>query len=298
MAIANGVQKERELTIHQRNLVDTCFEEGQYEAAILVLDEIRSRNLKPFPAHIRQCIFIALYPPRSFEDQLEEEALKLEPGSPSKLLARRHKSSLTPSPKASTAAQDLLMKYALVNAPEVLACALPSFPENHRLPVDNRVEEEDSYIAKQALRVRNARCCWEILKEGFIPRGDSDVMSSPRKAKATRRSTRRRSDDYDDAWEDEDAAIPAPVSDHAWSVLDWMLTLFESNEAAVEQTGQGEPILSPLLLSQIPPSGTGNTPRWDVRMPLDVAFHALEQDGQAQQSLGVRLLTLVRAVPA
>ncbi|KAH9892596.1 hypothetical protein C8Q73DRAFT_698780 [Cubamyces lactineus] len=40
---------ERDLTIHQRNLVDTCFEENQYEAAISVLDEIRSSKSKPFP---------------------------------------------------------------------------------------------------------------------------------------------------------------------------------------------------------------------------------------------------------
>ena len=200
----------------------------------------------PVRAHIRQCIFIALFPPLSLEDQLEEEALKLEPGSPSKLLARRHKSSLTPSPKASTAAQDLLMKYALVNAPEVLACALPSFPEDHRLPIDNRVEEEDSYIAKQALRVRNARCCWEIIKEGFIKRDENEVTSNPRKGRG-HRSTRTYDND-DDAWEDEDGAAPAPVGDHAWAVLEWILTVFERNSittVATSTTGAMSPAIGP-----------------------------------------------------
>ena len=32
--------------------------------------------------------------------------MRLEPGSPSKLLSRRHKSSLTPSPKAAAAAEE------------------------------------------------------------------------------------------------------------------------------------------------------------------------------------------------
>ena len=191
----------------------------------------------PARVHIRQLIYIALYPPPSIPDQWEEEALKLEPGSPSKLLSRRHKSSLSPSPKATAAAQDLLVKFSLTNTPEALACSLPSFPEDPTLPVNDRVDDEDSYIAKQALRVRNARCCWEIIKEGFIRRGDSDVMSSPRKPRS-RRSTRAHDDDDDDTW--DDGSMPAPVSDHAWSVLGWILTLFESDEANIERTGQGE----------------------------------------------------------
>ncbi|TFK87524.1 hypothetical protein K466DRAFT_586291 [Polyporus arcularius HHB13444] len=280
---------ERELTIHQRNLVDTNFEEGQYEAAIFVLDEITSRKCKPFPAHIRQLIYIALYPPLSIEDQLEEEAMKLEPGSPSKVLSRRHKSSLAPTPKAVASAQNLLKKLSRTNKPESLACAVPSYPDDPSLGLNNRTEEEDSYIAKQALRLQNARCCWEILKEGFIQRSGSDMMSSPRKP-TSRRSTRGHYDG-DDGWEDEDNDTPVPVGDHAWSVLDWLLALFEKDEAAVERAGQVR--YSPLLLSQIPPSRAHNTPRWDVEMPLDVAFHALLQDGEAQRSLGVRLISLL-----
>ncbi|KAI0706817.1 hypothetical protein C8T65DRAFT_651560 [Cerioporus squamosus] len=291
MAIKNPslAPAERELTVHQRNLVDTCFEEGQYESAIAVLDEIRSRKYKPFPAHIRQLIYIALYPPPSLEDQLEEEAMKLEPGSPSKLLSRRHKSSLAPTPKAIASAQDLLMKFSRTNKPESLACVAPSYPDTPSMDVNNRADEEDSYIAKQALRLRNARCCWEILKEGFIQRGGSDIASSPRKP--TSRQLTRGHDDDNDGWEGEDSDTPAPVGDHAWSVLDWLLALFEKDEAAVERTGQVR--YSPLLLRQIPPSRAHNMPRWDVEMPLDVAFHALLQDGEARRSLGVRLLSML-----
>lgn len=38
---------EREMTRYQRGLVDTCFEEGQYESGIAVLDQLRSSSFKP-----------------------------------------------------------------------------------------------------------------------------------------------------------------------------------------------------------------------------------------------------------
>ena len=40
---------ERDLSKWQWGLVDTCFEEGQYEAGISVLEEQRSRKYKPLP---------------------------------------------------------------------------------------------------------------------------------------------------------------------------------------------------------------------------------------------------------
>ena len=38
---------EREFPRHQRGFVDTCFEEGQFEAAIAVLNELRSSKYRP-----------------------------------------------------------------------------------------------------------------------------------------------------------------------------------------------------------------------------------------------------------
>lgn len=38
---------ERELTVNQRNLVDTCFEEGNYDAAISLMDKLRHPGYKP-----------------------------------------------------------------------------------------------------------------------------------------------------------------------------------------------------------------------------------------------------------
>jgi hypothetical protein len=41
----NGSQ--REMTRHQRGLVDTCFEEGQFETAIAILGQLCSPKYKP-----------------------------------------------------------------------------------------------------------------------------------------------------------------------------------------------------------------------------------------------------------
>lgn len=38
---------EREMTFHQRGLVDTCLEEGQFESAIDLMDQLRSPHYKP-----------------------------------------------------------------------------------------------------------------------------------------------------------------------------------------------------------------------------------------------------------
>lgn len=39
--------QEREMTRNQRGLVETCFEEGQYESGIAVLEQLRSEKFKP-----------------------------------------------------------------------------------------------------------------------------------------------------------------------------------------------------------------------------------------------------------
>lgn len=179
-----------------------------------------------------------MYPPPSDEDELDDEAMKLEPGSPSKILSRRQKTSLAPSSKASAAARDVLMKFARTNTPGSLARALPSYAEDPNLYPANGWETEDSYIAREALRIKRARCCWEIIKEGFIRRDGVAASSSPRK-KRSRRTTRSIDADLDGQG-GEDSEPPASVSEHAWGVLRWILALFERDEADVERTGQGE----------------------------------------------------------
>ena len=129
------------------------------------------------------------------------------------------------------------MKFALGNSPGALACALPSYPENPNVPLDASLDDGDSDIAQRALRVRDARCCWEILKAGFIERGDRDAAPSPFKPQL-RRS--RRGYDMSDDEEEVDTVVLAPVSEHGWPVLAWMLKLFERDETAMEQTGESK----------------------------------------------------------
>lgn len=38
---------EHEMSAHQRGLVDTCLEEGQFESAIALLEQLRSPSYKP-----------------------------------------------------------------------------------------------------------------------------------------------------------------------------------------------------------------------------------------------------------
>lgn len=49
MPVLNGANErvEREMSRNQHGIVDTCFEEGQYEAGIATLDQLRSPNYKP-----------------------------------------------------------------------------------------------------------------------------------------------------------------------------------------------------------------------------------------------------------
>ena len=47
MSYTNGSEVEREMTRNQRGLVDTCFEEGQYESGIAMLELLRSTTFKP-----------------------------------------------------------------------------------------------------------------------------------------------------------------------------------------------------------------------------------------------------------
>lgn len=38
---------EREMGTHQRGLIDTCLEEGQFDSAIALLNQLRSSIYKP-----------------------------------------------------------------------------------------------------------------------------------------------------------------------------------------------------------------------------------------------------------
>lgn len=38
--------EQRELNYYQRNLIDTCFEEGQFDSALDLLEQMRSPNTR------------------------------------------------------------------------------------------------------------------------------------------------------------------------------------------------------------------------------------------------------------
>ena len=76
-------------------------------------------------SHIRQLLYIALYPPLPLPAASDErkEAGKdtFEPPTPSKLAAKQiQKSPLIPSAKATEAALRLLVSFAITNSPRAL----------------------------------------------------------------------------------------------------------------------------------------------------------------------------------
>ncbi|KAK7687062.1 hypothetical protein QCA50_009562 [Cerrena zonata] len=285
---------EWEMTVNQRGLVDTCFEEGQYETGIGVLDSLRSPRMKPFPPHVRQLVYLALYPPSipPPEGEVPKNGFELGvPSSPSKLGARHHRSILIPTVPTTIAAQDILMAFAETNSPESLFRALPSyslsgsessFGDVQTIPEGDDYDE-DSPIARQSRRIKEAKNCWEILKDGFI-QPKIDLPVSPR---IKGRSRRRIDEDEFD--------IPLPehlqiVAAHAWPVLHWIVTILEKDEDVTEREGRAR--YSPLLLSQIPTSRTAGG-RWEVGTPLEIILHCLGQTKEEYLSLGIRLMTLL-----
>ncbi|KAI6157549.1 hypothetical protein BKA82DRAFT_995878 [Pisolithus tinctorius] len=290
------IAEEREMTRNQRNLVDTCFEEGQYESGIAALELLRSTVFKPPPDIIRQLLYIALYPPPSHaEDEQEKPQTPLSPtkGSPSKQKQLLQKTPFVPTIAASAAAQRLLFSFLCTNTPDTLFRGLPMYavitaddcaPRSEAVSKDY---DEDSPIAREALCIKDARHCWATVKEDFIQRGKCAPLPQEKRK-------RRRKLAIDSADDDSDNAcnpVPAVVAEHAWPVLDWFLRVFEKDEILTEKKSRVK--FSPLLLSQIllPRGGCG--PRQDVDAPLDIMVCCTTQDCSLRRLIGTRLFTLL-----
>lgn len=156
------------------------------------------------------------------------------PSSPSKFNARHQRTSATPSLSATEDAQRLLKAYAHTNSAGSLLRALPSYGcadipgLAQSLPQASFIDDDgDSEITKASRRVRDAKNCWEMLREGFVMRQDQSAESSTSRSRYLRGSHR---DDTSDR-EGSPSDVPAPVGPHAWPVLDWLLMLFEKDEA-------------------------------------------------------------------
>ncbi|KAH0827534.1 hypothetical protein J3R83DRAFT_4253 [Lanmaoa asiatica] len=278
--------EEREMTRNQRGLVDTCFEEGQYESGIAVLDQLRD--------HIRQLLYIALFPPpaatgdqTNHQEQIPPSPVK---GSPTKQKPTLYKASLSPSVVESEAAQRILFSFVATNSPQSLFRALPRYPLDDVADIDLPPEssdnghDEDSLIARESVCIKDCRNCWAILKEGFIQRKNLLPQDASKKRG-------RGAYNVEDADLDQDRGTPAVVAEHAWPILQWLLSLFEKDELLRSQKS-GENF-SLLLLSQIPPPRGGAGSRWEAGAPLDIVFHSVGKEDGERREMATRLLTLL-----
>jgi hypothetical protein len=233
--------------------------------------------------------------------------LDIIPSSPSKFTARQRQAFLLSS-ELIEKAQDVLRVLVQTNSPDSIARALPSYgvsgfngiPEILSIAENDEVDGE-SELARLSKRIKDARSCWDIVKENYIRHDAFDDIphSNMRKGRSrvsvVPRSVREESEDP-----------PRPVADHAFSVLESLVALFEREELLYSMQHGCEHInghywcitpdftsvrFSPHLLAQIPASRTSSGARWDVAAPLDVVFYCLRHANHAE--VGVRILNMV-----
>jgi hypothetical protein len=242
-------------------------------------------------SHIHQLIYLSLQPlPTCAADKLNDTSSSEIPSSPSKS-GKKH----VPSAVAIQSAQRLLMSFAITNSPGTLAQALPSYEKKDGPAV---VDYGESVIGAEAACIPNARHCWEILMDGYTQRR-TRMLATP-KAKG-----KHRPHPFEEPFQPEGRA---PVGKSSWSVLDWLLLIFEQDELQTQACGLGEKpfrrivsnlkplrpgLYSPQLLRQIPSPRNGMGARWDTEAPLRVVFSCLEQTEFRLQQMGARLMTLV-----
>ncbi|KAF9469890.1 hypothetical protein BDZ94DRAFT_1316995 [Collybia nuda] len=265
---------EREMGTHQRGLIDTCLEEGQFDSAIALLDQLRSSIYKPHASHIRQMIYIALQPVHPNDNPVRIAIDNSATSSPSKSTKQ-----YAPSGGAILASRRLLMSFAMTNSPGALARALPRYEDptdQEPLPEDDPC---DSAIGKEAMCISHAKNCWSILSQDFLRR-QRQIPSSPNKGK-------KRGQTWDDETSENPLTNPlAVVGENSWPVLDWLLLLFEQDQ---DLTG----CHSPLLLKQIPYPRHGGNTRWDTELPLNIVFHCFDQADLRRRRMGSRLMSLL-----
>ncbi|KAF7315447.1 hypothetical protein MIND_00059600 [Mycena indigotica] len=246
---------ESEMSHHQRNLVDLCFEEGEYDAGIELLSQLKSSTHRPSKSHIRQLLYIALLSSSDREARVDPSA------SPSK---RQRKLVELPSLAASRAAQMLLMSFVSINNPRGLMLALQ--------PGDvDSDEEPEGFLATESLCISCCKHCWQILVDGFLL--DQHIISS--KGKGRMHSTLSFNDP---------TKTPSPVGETAWPILEWFVSIFERDQ----QTSTNNPSYSPLLLEQL-----GTPSRRDSDAALATCHYCFAQADPQRRLLGVRLLNLL-----
>lgn len=277
------------MTRNQCGLVETCFEEGQYESGIAVLEQLRSENSKPPVSLVRQLFYIALYPPPPSLDHVEERdpnPASPSKGSPTKQKHQAPKMTFTPSVNASEAAQRLLLSLVRTNTPTSLFQALPQPRRSNELPFEG--DDHDSVVAKESLCIKDAKHCWAILKEGFVPR---IKISQPSLLSGKKKRGKLITDTEEYVEENRSNLVLAPVAEYAWLVLQWLVELFHRDESLASRDGSVKH--SPLLLLQIPPPRSGTGLRWEVDAPLDIVFYCTSQGQPQRRQLGFELMALL-----
>ncbi|KAF9484420.1 hypothetical protein BDN70DRAFT_917625 [Pholiota conissans] len=289
-----------EMGKYLRQIVDNALEEGQFESAIAMLDQLRSPDHKPSIIHILHLLFISLH---SYSHDIRLDDAGTDPVDPVALLlqsprkiVKQSKSALILSPKAVLAAQNLLFAFISTNLPQDIAAALPHYPDTEaRRQVSIGGDEGaqfafdylDSPIYNQSAAIRNARSVWELLKAGYVTRA-MQVFGTPkvRKGKASTRSLGR-----DSSFNLSTEVEIDVVGDDSWALLEWLVTLFEKDEEIARS--QGLQKHSPLLLRQLPPPPLNTTTRWDASEPLKIVAFAIQQSDRRRQRFGLRLLNLL-----
>ncbi|KIK67181.1 hypothetical protein GYMLUDRAFT_156189 [Collybiopsis luxurians FD-317 M1] len=260
------------MNLHQRGLVDACFEEGQYDEGIALLSQLRSQNVMPSVPHIRQLLYLSLYPSMMNKQPIDPNL------SPAKI--GKQQRPVTISQKTAVSARSLLLHFAITNHPDGVARALPSYCPHE----DNENDDSESFIARESHNISMGKNCWNMLQKGFIRRA---IITSPSK-RGARRMTAYEEEEEDG---DGDFATSDVVAEHAWPILNFLLILFERDERETE--ARGLPRHSVLLLNQIPAPRSGKGARWEADAPLSVILSAITQRDEQRQMMGARLTELL-----
>jgi hypothetical protein len=181
--------------------------------------------------HMRQLLYISLYPPPSKPSKRVDGA-DAPPPSPQKVQLQRQKDDLWPKPESRPLAIALLKAFAGTNAPESLMRGLPFYsyedndgamdvdPFREEKITDERAED-NSPLKNEVLAMQELKDCWELLRGGIVKRKQVD---------------RCRSDGMVANSEPEDDDVVGP---YAWPVLEWLIRVFENDERRAVKEGQG-----------------------------------------------------------
>lgn len=168
------------------------------------------------------------------------ENTSASPSKMGRITSKSHRASHDPTRAHSAAAQRVLLAFAQTNAPASLCCALPSFKSSAIGTTNGFINGEkssDSEISRRARCIVDARCFWEVLKDGFIITESSFVQDVSVPVTSQRGSTPQKEYELDD---DPFARGPRLVGTSARPVLDWFLHVLDKDEQLTLGCGDGE----------------------------------------------------------